>query len=129
MAAVPLALLAVVRLLIRRRGAHSAGGAALDLALLATIVDTVTGEDGSGLTGCSNDQLLGIISGARRQECRNAWILLTAIKEFARRAGTGLAAAPVRARSPPERMLRPAGRAPAACGNGPAETHWPGREC
>ena len=59
-------------------------------ALLATIVDTVTGEDGSGLTGCSNDQLLGIISGARRQECRNAWILLTAIKEFARRAGTGL---------------------------------------
>jgi hypothetical protein len=33
-----LALLAVVRLLIRRRGAHSAGGAALDLALLATIV-------------------------------------------------------------------------------------------
>ena len=59
-------------------------------ALLATIVDTVTGEDGSGLAGCSNDQLLGIISGARRQECRNAWILLTAIKEFARRAGTGL---------------------------------------
>ena len=59
-------------------------------ALLATIVDTVTGEDGSGLAGCSADQLLGIISGARRQECRNAWILLTAIKEFARRAGTGL---------------------------------------
>ena len=45
---------------------------------------------GFGLAGCSDDQLLGIISGARRQECRNAWILLTAIKEFARRAGTGL---------------------------------------
>ena len=59
-------------------------------ALLGTIVDTVTGEDGSGLAGCSDDQLLGIISGARRQECRNAWILMTAIKEFARRAGTGL---------------------------------------
>jgi hypothetical protein len=59
-------------------------------ALLATIVDTVTGEDGSGLAGCSDDQLLGIISAARRQECRTAWILLTAIKEFARRAGTGV---------------------------------------
>ena len=45
-------------------------------ALLSTIVDTVTGEDGSGLAGCSDDQLLGIISGARRQECRNAWILV-----------------------------------------------------
>jgi hypothetical protein len=59
-------------------------------ALLFTIVDTVVGEDGCGLAGCSDDQLLGIISAARRQECRNAWILLTAIREFARRAGTGL---------------------------------------
>src|ERR1700732_862671 len=49
-------------------------------ALLATIVDRVAGEDGSGLAGCSDDQLRGIISGVRRQECRNAWILMTAIK-------------------------------------------------
>jgi hypothetical protein len=33
-------------------------------ALLATVVDTVTGEDGSGLAGCSDDQLTGIISAA-----------------------------------------------------------------
>lgn len=35
--------------------------------LLGTIVDTVTGEDGSGLPGCSGDQLMGVISGTRRQ--------------------------------------------------------------
>ena len=36
--------------------------------LLATIVDTVTGQDGTGLAGCSDDQLMGIISAARRIE-------------------------------------------------------------
>ena len=59
-------------------------------ALLATVVDTVTGEDGSGLAGCSDDQLLGIISAARRLESRSAWTLMAAVGEFARRAGTGL---------------------------------------
>jgi hypothetical protein len=34
--------------------------------LLAAVVDTVTGEDGSGLAGCSDDQLMGIISAAGR---------------------------------------------------------------
>ena len=57
-------------------------------ALLATVVDTVTGEDGSGLAGCSDDQLMGIISAARRLESRAAWTLMAAIGEFARRAGT-----------------------------------------
>src|ERR1700722_499137 len=38
--------------------------------LLATVVHTVTGQDGSGLAGCSDDQLLGIISAARRLESR-----------------------------------------------------------
>jgi|HubBroStandDraft_3_1064219.scaffolds.fasta_scaffold00483_11 hypothetical protein len=57
-------------------------------ALLATVVDTVTGEDGSGLAGCSDDQLLGIISAARRLESRAAWTLMAAIGEFTRRAGT-----------------------------------------
>ncbi len=32
--------------------------------LLAAVVDTVTGEDGAGLAGCSDDQLMGIISAA-----------------------------------------------------------------
>ena len=59
-------------------------------ALLATVVDTVTGEDGSGLAGCSDDQLMGIISAARRLESRGAWTVMAAIAEFARRAGTGL---------------------------------------
>ena len=59
-------------------------------ALLATIVDTVTGEDGAGLVGLSDDQLLGIISAARRMESRSAWTLMAAVGEFARRAGTGL---------------------------------------
>jgi hypothetical protein len=58
--------------------------------LLATIVDTVTGEEGSGLPGCSDDQLLGVISGARRQRSRDEWLVLSAVAEFARRAGTGL---------------------------------------
>ena len=59
-------------------------------ALLSTVVHTVTGEDGSGLAGCSDDQLLGIISAARRMESRSAWTLMAAVGEFARRAGTGL---------------------------------------
>ena len=29
--------------------------------LLASVVHTVTGDDGTGLAGCSDDQLLGII--------------------------------------------------------------------
>jgi hypothetical protein len=53
--------------------------------LLATIVGTVTGEDGKGLGGCSDDQLMGIISAARRMEARDAWTLMTAIAEFAAR--------------------------------------------
>src|SRR5579859_5663674 len=69
------------------------GGASDTMApgpLLATIVDTVTGEDGSGLPGCSDDQLLGVLSGARRQRSRDEWLMLSAVAEFARRAGTGL---------------------------------------
>ena len=59
-------------------------------ALLATVVDTVAGPDGSGLTSCSDDQLMGIISAARRLESRTAWTVMAAIREFARRAGTGV---------------------------------------
>jgi hypothetical protein len=53
--------------------------------LLAAIVDTVTGQDGEGLAGCSDDQLMGIISAARRMEARAAWTLLAAVREFAAR--------------------------------------------
>ena len=69
------------------------GGASDTMApgpLLATVVDTVTGQDGAGLAGCSDDQLMGIISAARRQESRVAWTVMAAIGEFARRAGTGV---------------------------------------
>jgi hypothetical protein len=69
------------------------GGASDTMApgpLLATVVDTVTGQDGAGLAGCSDDQLMGIISAGRRLESRSAWTLMAAIGEFARRAGTGV---------------------------------------
>src|SRR5579872_4649737 len=59
-------------------------------ALLATVVDTVAGPEGSGLAGCSDDQLLGIISAVWRQQSRDAWMLMAAIGEYARRAGTGV---------------------------------------
>ena len=53
--------------------------------LLATVVDAVAGPDGAGLAGCSDDQLMGIISAARRIEARAAWIQLAAIGEYAAR--------------------------------------------
>jgi hypothetical protein len=53
--------------------------------LLATILDTVTGPDGCGLAGCSDEQLMGIISAAGRIEARAAWTQLAAIAEFAAR--------------------------------------------
>jgi hypothetical protein len=69
------------------------GGASDTMApgpLLATVVDTVAGPDGAGLAGCSGEQLMGIISAARRMQSRSAWTEMAAIGEFARRAGTGL---------------------------------------
>jgi hypothetical protein len=69
------------------------GGAADTMApgpLLAAVVHTVTGPDGAGLAGCSDDQLMGIISAARRQQSRDEWTVMAAIGEFARRAGTGV---------------------------------------
>jgi uncharacterized protein DUF222 len=53
--------------------------------LLAAVVHTVTGQDGSGLAGCSDDQLVGIISAARRMECHSAWTQMAAMREFASR--------------------------------------------
>ena len=44
--------------------------------LLATVVHAVAGQDGEGLGGCSDEQLMGIISAARRMEARSAWTLM-----------------------------------------------------
>jgi Domain of unknown function (DUF222) len=53
--------------------------------LLATVMHVVTGEDGQGLDGCSEDQLLGIISAARRQQARDEWTRLAATAAYAAR--------------------------------------------
>ena len=53
--------------------------------VLAAVVDAVTGQDGKGLAGCSDDQLMGIISAARRMESRNAWTVMAAMGEYAAR--------------------------------------------
>jgi hypothetical protein len=53
--------------------------------LLATVVHAITGEDGAGLKGLSEDQLIGIMSAARRMESRAAWTQMAAMDEFARR--------------------------------------------
>jgi hypothetical protein len=53
--------------------------------LLGTVVHTVTGEDGGGLAGCSDDQLVGIISASQRLQSRNAWTMMAAMAEFASR--------------------------------------------
>ena len=53
--------------------------------LLSTVVHAVTGQDGSGLAGCSDDQLLGIISAARRMRARAAWTETAAVARYAAR--------------------------------------------
>jgi len=53
--------------------------------LLATILETVTGQDGSGLAALSDDQLMGVLSGIRRTEARAAWGQLAVLAELARR--------------------------------------------
>jgi Domain of unknown function (DUF222) len=58
--------------------------------LLATIIDTVTGEDRRGLAGLSDDQLIGVIAAVRRLESRAAWYLMAAVGEFtSRNTGQG----------------------------------------
>jgi hypothetical protein len=54
-------------------------------ALLAAIVDAVTGEEGKGLSALPEDQLIGVISAARRLECRASWTQLAATAEFTAR--------------------------------------------
>ncbi len=53
--------------------------------LLAVIVGAVAGEDGEGLAGLSDDQLIGFLSGTRRMESQMAWAKMAALAEFASR--------------------------------------------
>jgi hypothetical protein len=55
--------------------------------LLGTVLHAITGEDGSGLAALADDQLIGVISAARRLESRAAWTQLAAIGELAARRG------------------------------------------
>ena len=75
-------------------------------ALLATLLDAITGEGGSGLAGLADDQLIGIVSAARRMESRTAWTLMAALAELARRRPADGPASPAStgsATSPPMR--------------------------
>src|SRR5262249_27259990 len=53
--------------------------------LMAVVVHAVAGEDGAGLAGLSDDQLIGVISAARRLEARATWTQLAATAAFAAR--------------------------------------------
>src|SRR6266704_3264783 len=53
--------------------------------LLAMVLGAVGGEDGEGLAGLSDDQLIGFLSGTRRMESRLAWAKMAAMAEFASR--------------------------------------------
>jgi hypothetical protein len=53
--------------------------------LLAMVLGAVAGENGEGLAGLSDDQLIGFLSGTRRMESRLAWAKMAALAEFASR--------------------------------------------
>jgi Domain of unknown function (DUF222) len=53
--------------------------------LLSAVLEAVAGDEGSGLGGLSDDQLMGVLSGTRRLEARIAWMQLSALAELARR--------------------------------------------
>jgi hypothetical protein len=53
--------------------------------LLGVVLDAVAGENGSGLAGLSDDQLIGFLSGSRRMASRLEWARMAALAEFAAR--------------------------------------------
>src|SRR6266568_3245544 len=53
--------------------------------LLAMVLGAVAGDDGKGLAGLSDDQLIGFLSGTRRMESRMAWAKMAALAELASR--------------------------------------------
>jgi hypothetical protein len=66
----------------------AAGGRADTMApgpLLAVLLGAIAGQDGQGLAGLSDDQLIGFLSGTRRMESRMAWAKMAALAEFASR--------------------------------------------
>jgi len=54
--------------------------------LLAVLLGAVAGENGAGLAGMSDDQLIGFLSGTRRMESHLAWAKMAALAEFASRS-------------------------------------------
>src|SRR6516225_1285116 len=66
----------------------AAGGRADTMApgpLLAMVLGAIAGENGEGLAGLSDDQLIGFLSGTRRMESQIAWAKMAALAEFASR--------------------------------------------
>jgi hypothetical protein len=57
--------------------------------LLATVLEAITGEDGSGLAALTDDQLISVLSGIRRMEARAAWGQLAVMAELTRRRPAG----------------------------------------
>ena len=55
-------------------------------AMTATLMDMIGGQGGSGMAGLSDDQLVGFIAAAKRMESWSAWLSMSAICEFGRRA-------------------------------------------
>jgi len=53
--------------------------------LLAMVLGAVAGENGEGLAGLSDDQLIGFLSGTGRMASRLAWARMAALAEFASR--------------------------------------------
>jgi hypothetical protein len=53
--------------------------------LLSVVLDAVAGENGAGLAGLSDDQLIGFLSGSRRMASRLEWARMAALAEFAGR--------------------------------------------
>ena len=49
------------------------------------VLGAVAGDDGEGLAGLSDDQLIGFLSGTRRMESRMAWAKMAALAELASR--------------------------------------------
>src|SRR5215831_447536 len=53
--------------------------------LLAMVLDTAAGPDGTGLAALADDQLIGFLSGVRRMASRLAWAQMAALAEFGSR--------------------------------------------
>jgi hypothetical protein len=69
-------------------GGFAAGGRADTMVpgpLLATVLEAVAGPDGAGLAELGDDQLIGFLSGVRRERARWAWAEMAAMAQFASR--------------------------------------------